>query len=75
MPPFYSRYHLFCNLYAWEHMETSTEQVRTFEKVGPCLYRYTATGTYYALVKVKEQRVRRSLDTIDRAVAKRVVIV
>ena len=52
-------------------MGEATEQKRTFEKVGPCLYRYTATGTYYALVKVKGRQVRRSLDTTDRALAKR----
>ena len=48
-----------------------TEPKRAFEKVGPCLYRYTATGTYYALVKVKGKQIRRSLETSDRPLAKR----
>jgi integrase len=48
-----------------------TDNKRAFEKVGPCLYRYTTTGTYYALVKVKGKQVRRSLGTDDRALAKR----
>ena len=52
-------------------MAKVTEPKRVFEKVGPCLYRYTATGTYYALVKVKGRQVRRSLETDDRALAKR----
>lgn len=44
---------------------------RVFEKVGPCLYRYTTTATYYALLKVKGRQMRRSLGTADRALAKR----
>ena len=52
-------------------MGEATEKKRVFEKVGPCLYRYTATGTYYALLKVKGRQVRRSLGTTDRALAKR----
>ena len=52
-------------------MEKVTEPERVFEKAGPCLYRYTATGTYYALVKVKGRQVHRSLETDDRALAKR----
>ena len=52
-------------------MRLATEPKRIFEKVGPCLYRYTATGTYYALVKVKGKQVRRSLETTDRPLAKR----
>ena len=43
----------------------------TFEKVGPCLYRYIPTGVYYARIKRKSKEVRRSLDTDDRATAKR----
>lgn len=52
-------------------MGETTKLERAFEKVGPCLYRYTAKGTYYALVKVKGRQVRRSLETTDRAFAKR----
>ena len=52
-------------------MGTATESKRVFEKVGPCLYRYTPTGTYYALLKVKGRQVRRSLETDDRPLAKR----
>jgi integrase len=43
----------------------------SFEKVGECLYRYTPTGTYYARFESSGREVRRSLDTTDRALAKR----
>ena len=43
----------------------------TFEKVGECLYRYTPTGTYYARIWIGGKEVRRSLETTDRALAKR----
>jgi integrase len=43
----------------------------SFEKVGECLYRYTATGTYYARFESGGREIRRSLDTVDRALAKR----
>ena len=42
-----------------------------FEKVGECLYRYTPTGMYYGRFEVAGKEVRRSLETTDRALAKR----
>ena len=42
-----------------------------FEKVGECLYRYTPTGMYYGRFEVGGKEVRRSLETTDRALAKR----
>lgn len=52
-------------------MSASQDKERTFEKVGECLYRYVPTGTYYARIKRATKEVRRSLDTTDRATAKR----
>lgn len=42
-----------------------------FEKVGECLYRYKPTGCYYARVKKAGKEIRKSLQTTDRALAKR----
>ena len=42
-----------------------------FEKVGECLYRYSSTGTYYAVLRHLGKLIRRSLQTDDRALAKR----
>jgi hypothetical protein len=33
----------------------------SFEKVGECLYRNPASGTYYALVKVRGKQIKSSL--------------
>ena len=52
-------------------MRTSEDKPRPFEKVGECLYRYTPTGMYYARIKRPGKEVRRSLETTDRAMAKR----
>ena len=45
----------------------------TFEKVSDvhCLYRFSTNGVYYALTKQKGKQVRRSLETTDKATAKR----
>lgn len=42
-----------------------------FKKVGECLYRYSNTGTYYALVKRGGKQFRKSLKTSDRQLAER----
>ena len=42
-----------------------------FEKVGECLYRYTPTGMYYARIRRGKSELRQSLQTTDRALAKR----
>jgi Site-specific recombinase XerD len=42
-----------------------------FQKVAECLYRYSSNGVYYARVKVCGKEIRRSLETTDRALAKR----
>ncbi len=45
-----------------------------FEKVGECLYRYVATGKYYARFESNGRELRRSLGTTDRALAKRKLV-
>ena len=52
-------------------MSTQVSKTATFAKVGECLYRYIPTGIYYARIKRPGKEVRRSLDTTDRATAKR----
>lgn len=47
------------------------DKKKPFEKVGECLYRYTPTGVYYARIKRPGKELRRSLETTDRATAKR----
>ena len=42
-----------------------------YVKVAECLYRATATGTYYALVKKRGKQIRKSLGTTDRKLAER----
>jgi integrase len=42
-----------------------------FQKVGECLYRYSSNGVYYARIKVEGKEVKRSLETTDKAAAKR----
>jgi len=42
-----------------------------FEKVGECLYRNPASGTYYALVKVRGKQFKASLKTVNLAEARR----
>ena len=37
----------------------------------PCLYRYSSNGVYYALVKHEGKQKRASLETTDKATAKR----
>ena len=52
--------------------KTSDEKPR-FEKVGECLYRYSSTGVYYALIKHRGKQKRQSLGTTDKALAKRLL--
>jgi len=43
----------------------------SFEKVGECLYRNPASGTYYALVKVRGKQFKSSLKTDNLSEARR----
>ncbi len=43
----------------------------TFQKVGECLYRYSSGGIYYAFVRHGRKLFRQSLETTDKAFAKR----
>src|SRR5260370_37513176 len=53
-------------------MRTLQSKIGTFQKVGECLYRYSTSGTYYARVRISSKQVlKRSLETTDRAIAKR----
>ncbi len=42
-----------------------------FQKVGECLYRYSSNGVYYARIKCAGKEIRRSLETTDKALARR----
>ena len=44
-----------------------------YAKVGECLYRYSATGVYYAWFKRRGKQIRKSLATTDRTLAKRLL--
>ncbi len=54
-------------------MRNDESDERPFEKVRgvECLYRYRATGAYYARFQVNGKEVRKSLRTTDRQIAKR----
>ena len=52
-------------------MKTTPAQRGTFEKVGECFYRYSSTGTYYAVLRHRGKLIRKSLATPDRPLAKR----
>ena len=52
-----------------EHAE---KQKSDWVKVGPCLYRYKG-GAYYALFKVDGKQIRRSLETADLELARRLL--
>lgn len=52
-------------------MSKLAKQLGTFEKVGECLYQYTSNGGYYAVVRHEGKLIRRSLETTDKALAKR----
>jgi hypothetical protein len=54
-----------------EHKTPRVNGQASFKKVGECLYRYPATGAYYALVKRNGKQFRRSLKTADRQLAER----
>src|SRR5437016_7608606 len=48
-----------------------TRPTGAFQKVGECMYRYSSNGVYYARIKTRGKEIRRSLETIDRDLAKR----
>ena len=52
-------------------MNNSRSQTGTFERVAECLYRYSKTGAYLALLKVGGKQTRVNLQTRDLATAKR----
>ena len=52
-------------------MKRTPAQRGTFEKVGECFYRYSSTGTYYAVLRHRGKLIRKSLETPDRPLAKR----
>ena len=52
-------------------MAVETSGGGTFQKVGECLYGYSSNGVYYGRIKVGGKEIRRSLQTTDRALARR----
>lgn len=52
-------------------MGAAHTQKGSFEKVGECLYRYSSNGIYYAVMRHSGKLIRRSLETSDKAHAKR----
>jgi integrase len=52
-------------------MKLVEKKKHVFVKVGECLYRYKPTGGYYARIKKPGKEIRQSLETTDRALAKR----
>jgi len=52
-------------------MRSPQSKDSTFQKVGECLYRYSPNGVYYARIKTDGKEIRRSLETTDKALAKR----
>src|SRR5260370_3585296 len=47
------------------------KQVRAFQKVGECLYRYSPNGVYYARFTTHGKQIMRSLRTTDPEIARR----
>ena len=52
-------------------MKPSKSQKGTFVKVGECLYKFSSTGAYFALFKVRGKQTRVNLQTHDKETAKR----
>lgn len=52
-------------------MGAAHAQKGSFEKVGECLYRYSSNEIYYAVMRRSGKLIRRSLETSDKAHAKR----
>src|SRR6058998_2801434 len=52
-------------------MRTVQSKIGVFEKVGECLYRYSSNGVYYGRIRVEGKEIKRSLQTVDPALAKR----
>src|ERR1051326_9051940 len=53
--------------------DLARNNVATFKRVAQCLYRHSATGIYYGLVKRSGKQFRRSLRTTDRKLAERLL--
>jgi integrase len=51
-------------------MRTLQSSTGAFQKVGECLYRYS-NGVYYGRIRVEGKEIKRSLQTIDRELARR----
>jgi len=60
-----------CNLANFSQVKHSKSQTGTFERVAECLYRYSTTGAYFAIFKIKDRQTRVNLQTRDLATAKR----
>ena len=52
-------------------MKPKKTQQGAFEKAGECLYRYSTSGAYFALFKIRGEQTRVNLQTRDLATAKR----
>jgi len=52
-------------------VRTHDKQVRAFQKVGECLYRYSSNGVYYARFTTHGKQILRSLRTTDHDIARR----
>src|SRR5260370_15711590 len=52
-------------------MRTVQSKIGAFQKVGECLYRYSSNGVYYARIRTSGKEIKRSLETTDRALARR----
>jgi len=63
----------FCKLWVVSVKKTSPQPAKPeFQKTDvPCLYRYSSNGVYYALAKHEGKQKRASLETTDKAEAKR----
>ena len=54
-------------------MRTLESKTGAFHKVGECLYRYSSNGVYYGRIRVDGKEIKRSLETTDREIAKRLL--
>src|SRR5437667_4639768 len=56
-----------------DRMRAPQSKIGAFQKVGECLYRYSSNGVYYARIRTSGKEIKRSLETTDRAIAKRML--
>jgi integrase len=56
-------------------MAQTQHQNGTLQRVGEALYRYSSNQVYYARIKVDGKEIKRSLETTDRALARRKLVV